>query len=165
GEAGVRGRGPFGRGRIDRVEPGPLRALIEDGIVPVVSGFQAVRPDGETVTLGRGGSDTSAVAIAAALGAACHIVTDVDAVYDRDPRVHPGARPLPALDHDRLVELTENGARVIHPEAARIAAAARVPLRIYRYDAPPVGTGTVIGAPGVPVAGVSGTALDPARRP
>jgi hypothetical protein len=90
--------GGFCGGRIEDVDPQPLRTLLAAGMVPVVSGFQGVREDGETLTLGRGGSDTSAVALAAALGAECHIVTDVAAVYDRDPNLHPDARPIGEID-------------------------------------------------------------------
>jgi aspartate kinase len=144
GEAGVYAVGPFGAGTIEQVAAGRLRHLVETGVVPVVSGFQALRGDGETVTLGRGGSDTSAVAIAAALGAACHIITDVAAVYDRDPAAHPDARPLPRLTHAELLRLVEGGAQVVHPAAARIALAADVPLRIYHFRAPPHVPGTLV---------------------
>jgi aspartate kinase len=149
GEAGVGAEGGFCGGRIDDVDPFPLRALLAAGTVPVVSGFQAQRDDGETVTLGRGGSDTSAVAIAAALGAECHIVTDVDAVYDRDPRTHADARPIGEIDPVALVVLAEGGATVVHPEAARLARAHRVPLRVYSFRAPLSGRGgtTVREAP------------------
>jgi aspartate kinase len=140
-EAGVRGEGEFGGAHVAHVDPAPLRVLLEAGVVPVISGFQAGRADGEAVTLGRGGSDTSAVAVAAALGAACHIVTDVAAVFDRDPRLDPDAMRLDAMGYDELVRLTESGARVVHPEAARIARAAGVPLRIYHHRAPLFGRG------------------------
>ncbi len=136
-EAGVCAAGAFGAGRIERIESPRLRALLAAGCVPVVAGFQGGRADGETVTLGRGGSDTSAVALAVALGAAaCEIVTDVEAVFDRDPRLHPGARPLASLSHETLLGLAERGAQVVHPDAARLAARFRLPLRVYSYRAP-----------------------------
>lgn len=145
GEAGVQAAGNFGEGTIEYVETSRLRHLIDQGTVPVVSGFQGVRHDGETLTLGRGGSDTSAVALAAALNAgACHIVTDVDAVYDRDPRVDPAARPYERLGYAELIELTESGAQVVHPRAARLAALHALPLKIYDYRAPWAGGGTLI---------------------
>ena len=147
GEARVWAQGGFCGGRIEDVDPQPLRALLAAGVVPVVSGVQGAREDGETVTLGRGGSDTSAVAIAAALGADCHIVTDVDAVYDRDPNAHADARPIGSLDPLALVVLAESGARVVHAEAARLALAHRVPLRVYHFRAPLSGRGgTVVRA-------------------
>lgn len=145
GEAGVRSNGGFGRGRIVEVDPEPLELWLARGTVPVVAGFQGERPDGETVTLGRGGSDTTAVSIAAALDAGCHLVTDVAAVYDRDPALDPLARPLFTLDHDTLVSLAEGGARVVHAEAARRARRDRVPLRIYHHDADDAAGGTRVG--------------------
>ncbi|MBA3319747.1 MAG: hypothetical protein H0T50_16870 [Gemmatimonadales bacterium] len=136
GEAGLVASGEFGRGAIVRLDPSPIRRLIAAGAVPVIAGFQATRPDGETVTLGRGASDTTAVALAAALSPArCHIVTDVGAVYDRDPNLDAGARPYHELSHDELLRLAEAGAQVIHPAAARWALDHRVPLCIHSYRA------------------------------
>jgi aspartate kinase len=104
--------------------------------VPVIAGFQARRPDGETVTLGRGASDVTAVALAAALGpVSCHSVTDVGAVYDRDPNLDAAAQPYRELDHDELLRLAEAGAQVVHPAAARWALDHQVPLCIYSYRA------------------------------
>jgi aspartate kinase len=101
-------------------------------------------------TLGRGASDTTAVAIAAALGAvSCHIVTDVWGVHDRDPNVHPGARPLLELSHDALLRLAETGAQVVHLSAARLALDSGVVLHIYSYRAPLADThGTSVGVNG-----------------
>jgi aspartate kinase len=144
GEAGIRADGSFGGGSIRHVASGRLRRVLEDGHVPVVSGFQGERIDGEVVTLGRGGSDTTAVAIAAALDAECHIVTDVTAVHDRDPNVHPDAAPLHDITHAELARLVEEGApgaQVVHPAAAAVAAWAGVTLRIYHFAAPPSGRG------------------------
>lgn len=161
GEAGVRADGAFGGGRIARVDATQLRALLAAGVVPVVSGFQGERADGETVTLGRGGSDTSAVAVAAALGAVCHIVTDVDAVYDRDPRVDPDAQPFAVLDHAALTALVERGAQVVHPSAAHLAAEAGVPLRVYHFRERLARRGTRItaGTASAPVRGHAGPAV------
>jgi len=147
GEAGIMAVGDFGAGVIERVHTANVRRLMARGVVPVVSGFQGERLDGETVTLGRGGSDTSAVALAAALGAKeCHIVTDVDAVYDRDPRLYPDAKPYETLDFAELIALTEAGAQVVHPRAARLAATHQLPLRVYDFRAPWSGGGTLITA-------------------
>lgn len=144
GEAGVWAEGTFCGGRIEDVDPLPIRTLLAAGIVPVVSGFQGARDDGETVTLGRGGSDTSAVAIAAALGADCHIVTDVPAVYDRDPNRYADARPIGEIDPLALVVLAEGGATVVHPQAARLALAHGVSLRVYGFRAPLSGRGGTV---------------------
>lgn len=148
GEAGVWAEGGFCGGRIADVDPRPIRDLLAAGIVPVVAGFQGARDDGETVTLGRGGSDTSAVAIAAALGAECHIVTDVDAVYDADPAIDRAARPIHEIDPLALVVLAEAGAKVVHPEAARLALLRAVPLRVYGFRAPLSGRGGTLVRPG-----------------
>jgi len=161
GEAGLRAEGGFCGGRVVHVDPAPLVELLAQGAVPVVAGFQAARTDGETVTLGRGGSDTSAVAVAAALGAPCDIVTDVEAVFDRDPRADAGARRLPSLTHAELARLAEGGARVVHPEAAALALRHRVPLCVYHFRAPlsgaggtrvfslpPIGVAAILAAPG-----------------
>lgn len=134
GEAGLEAGGAFGAGRIERLDDTRLRALLRRGVVPVVSGFQARRPDGETVTLGRGGSDTTAVYLAGTLGAdACHIVTDVDGVYDRDPRRDPGARRFSHLPHEALLSIVDAGAQVVHPAAARYAQQFGTPLHVYSY--------------------------------
>ena len=136
GEAGVRVDGGFCGGQVERVDPAPLRALLDAGVIPIVSGFQGARADGETLTLGRGASDLSAVAIAAALGAAeCHIVTDVAGVFDRDPRRERDARLFAHLDHHELLRLADLGARVVHREAAAEALRAAIPLRIYHFRA------------------------------
>lgn len=141
-EAGVRAEGHFGAGRIRAVDPLPLSSWIRQGVVPVVSGFQGGRLDGETLTLGRGGSDTSAVAIAAALEAVrCDIITDVRAVCDRDPRRYPDAVAYPTMSYEALLEIARAGAVVVHPAAAEIARDARVPLRIYHHRAPLSGRG------------------------
>jgi aspartate kinase len=136
GEAGLVGRGSFGAGAIARIDTARILRLLAAGTVPVIAGFQAERPDGETVTLGRGASDTTAVALAAALGSVpCHIVTDVGAVYDRDPNLDAAAQPYRQLSHDELLRLAEAGAQVVHPAAARWALDHRVPLCIYSYRA------------------------------
>jgi aspartate kinase len=146
GEAGLRATGTFGSGRIDHVAPQRLRSLLSRGIVPVVSGFQGTRTDGETLTLGRGGSDVSAVVIAATFAASCHIITDVAAVHDCDPNVHTAARPLRTLSHSELLALAESGANVVHPSAARLALEAGIPVHIYHYRAPVRARGTTVGS-------------------
>lgn len=144
-EGVLRADGAHGAARLCALEPGAIGAAIAAGVVPVVSGFQGVRADGALVTLGRGSSDTTAVFVAGAVGAAeCHIVTDVDAVYDADPRLTPDARRLDRLSPDELVELCESGAEVVHPEAARRARDGGTLLRVYHHRAPLDGRGTVI---------------------
>lgn len=137
-EAGLEAVGPFGGGVLTGLDVERLGRLLDTGVTPVVAGFQAVRRDGETVTLGRGGSDVTAVFLAMMLGAAaCHIVTDVDGVYDTDPRTNPDARRLPELSHAALVQLSGRGAEVVHPMAALYAERFGTPLHVYNFRAPP----------------------------
>ncbi len=143
-QAGIETDGRFGDAKILRVDPGPLSAVLDEGLVPVVAGFQGRTPQGEIATLGRGGSDTSAAAIGAALGADyVDIYTDVDGVKTADPRIVPEARTISALDYDELFQMAQAGAKVVHPRAVEVARQARVPLRVRST----VGdeAGTVIG--------------------
>lgn len=137
GEAGLHAEGPFGGGRLVRFDPSPLRRCLESGVVPVVAGFQAAGLDQETRTLGRGASDLTAVYLAARLEAVeCHIVTDVDGVYDADPRRAAEARRHALMSHAALLSLTEGGAEIVHAGAAREALLSHVPLQVYSYAAP-----------------------------
>ena len=136
-EAGILAAGDHGAGTPVALRADRLRHILAGPSVPIVAGFQGVRPDGETVTLGRGGSDISAVFLAVELAAAeCQIVTDVDGVYTADPRLDPAAERLPALSHQDLVGITARGAVVVHPAAATRASAAGIPLRIFHFRAP-----------------------------
>jgi aspartate kinase len=121
----------FGRARIREIEATALRAALDRHEVPVVAGFQGVTPDGQITTLGRGGSDTTAVALAAALGAdACEIYTDVDGVYTGDPRIVPTARKLERIAHDEMLELASLGAKVLHIRSVEFAKRYAVPLHV-----------------------------------
>lgn len=130
-QAGIETDGRFGDAKILRVDPAPISAVLDEGLVPVVAGFQGRAPQGEIATLGRGGSDTSAAAIGAALGATyVDIYTDVDGVKTADPRIVPEARTIKALDYDELFQMAQAGAKVVHPRAVEVARQARVPLRV-----------------------------------
>ncbi|MDA8346464.1 MAG: aspartate kinase [Thermaerobacter sp.] len=140
-QAGIETDGTHGDAKILNVDPDPLLSMIGEGLVPVVAGFQGRTPNGELATLGRGGSDTSAAAIGAALGAQfVDIFTDVDGVKTADPRVVPEARTITELDYDELFQLAEAGAKVVHPRAVEIARQARVPLRVRSTFADDEGT-------------------------
>ena len=145
-EAGLAARGDFGAGTLTTLNMTALLTLLEDDIVPVVAGFQAVRADSETVTIGRNGSDATAVFLAGHLRAdACHIITDVSAICDSDPRTNPQARPLPHLTHDGLRQLTRSGSEVVQPAAAALAAQFGTRLHVYHYRAPLHGPrGTIV---------------------
>lgn len=121
----------YGKARISHIETNALRAALEAGEIPVVAGFQGVGPQGDLTTLGRGGSDTSAVALAAALGAdECEICTDVDGVYTADPRVVASARRLSQVTFEEMLELASLGSKVLHPRSVEFAGRYRVPLRV-----------------------------------
>ena len=136
-EAGLLAAGPFGQGSLQNLDATSLRTILGNDQVPVISGFQAVDAEGNTLTLGRGGSDTTAVFIAGKLEAdVCHIITDVHAVCDADPNEKPDAVPLPSLTHSALVQITEAGGEVVQPAAARFAQYFSTPLRVYHYSAP-----------------------------
>ncbi len=121
----------YGRARIVRIDAERLRATLDDGAVAVVAGFQGVDADGSITTLGRGGSDTSAVALAAALGAdVCEIYTDVDGVFTSDPRIVPRARKLERISYEEMLELASLGAKVLQIRSVEFAMRYRVPVHV-----------------------------------
>ena len=132
------------KARILHIDGRRIRADLEGGRVVVVAGFQGVDDDGNITTLGRGGSDTTAVALAAALGAGeCRIHTDVDGVYTTDPRVVPEARRLDALTFEEMLELASLGAKVLQIRSVEFASKYGVPLRVLSSFED--GPGTLIG--------------------
>ncbi len=119
------------RARIEEIEGNNLRAALDDGQVAVVAGFQGITSDGSISTLGRGGSDTTAVALAAALKAdECQIYTDVDGVYTTDPRVVPNARRLEKITFEEMLEMASLGSKVLQIRAVEFAGKYGVPLRV-----------------------------------
>lgn len=113
------------------IRPARVLEALDRGMVPVVAGFQGATDDLEITTLGRGGSDTTAVALAAALGAAvCEIYTDVDGILTADPRVVPSARLLRTIAYEEILELAAVGARVMHPRAVEIGELYGVPIHV-----------------------------------
>ena len=131
GQIPLRTDGEFGKARIIEIESESLKRAIADGIVPVVAGFQGVTSGGLITTLGRGGSDTSAVAVAAALDAdECEICTDVDGVYTADPRIIKKANRLDQITFEEMLELASLGSKVLHPRSVELAGRHKVPLRV-----------------------------------
>ncbi len=119
------------RARIIDIKTEKLKSKLEEGNIIVVAGFQGVTPDGEITTLGRGGSDTSAVAIAAALKAdRCDIYTDVEGVYATDPRIVPNIQKADVISYEEMLELARVGANVLHPRSVETAKQFNVPLRV-----------------------------------
>lgn len=130
-QAGIHTDGVHGNARITRVEPQRILKELAEGKVVVVAGFQGVDPGGDITTLGRGGSDTTAVALAAALHAdRCQIYTDVDGVYDRDPRIYPDATRFGRLGYDKMLSLIENGAQVLHDRSVELARDHAIPIEV-----------------------------------
>jgi len=153
--------GRAGRARIERVGCERFAGDFAAGIVPVVAGFQGRAPNGDITTIGRGGSDTTAVALAVALGAdECQILTDVDGVYTTDPRMVPGARRLPTVSFEEMLELAGQGSRVLHLRAVEFAARYGMKLRVLSSFEP--GPGTLISEedPNVEAPVVSGIAFN-----
>ena len=136
-----------GKARISHIAPGDLGAAIDQGEIAIVAGFQGIAPDNRIATLGRGGSDTSAVAIAAAIEAdRCDIYTDVDGVYTTDPRINKQAHRLERVSYEEMLEMASLGAKVLQTRSVELAMAHNVKLRVLSsFDAPDAqGPGTVI---------------------
>ena len=130
------------KARIQRVEVEKLKSAMDKGVIPVVAGFQGVTEDGRITTLGRGGSDTSAVALAAALNAdRCDIYTDVDGVYTTDPRIVKTARKLDRVTYEEMLEMASLGAKVLQTRSVELAMKYQVNLRVVSsFEDQPVGT-------------------------
>ncbi len=121
----------FTKARIKSIDDKRVKAELDNGRVVIVTGFQGIDPDGHITTLGRGGSDTSAVAIAAAVGAdECLIYTDVDGVYTTDPRVVPEARRLSVISFEEMLEMASLGSKVLQIRSVEFAGKYKVPLRV-----------------------------------
>ena len=130
-QAGILTDQTHGAAKIQTIKTHALGTLIDDGTIAVVAGFQGLGPDGRITTLGRGGSDLSAVALAAALKAqACEIYTDVDGVYSADPNLVKTARPISRLSYEELLEMASQGTKVMQSRSVELAMAKGVPLRV-----------------------------------
>jgi len=137
-----------GRSRIEDVEADKLVSAMDTGEIAVIAGFQGVTRDGRIATLGRGGSDTSAVAIAAAVKAIrCDIYTDVDGVYTTDPRIESKARKLTKISYEEMLEMASLGAKVLQTRSVELAMAKNVPVRVLSSFVEPgeaPGQGTIV---------------------
>ena len=130
-QAGIFTDENHGRARIIKMDIEKVRTALQAGRVAIVAGFQGVSPTGAITTIGRGGSDTTAVALSSALGAKrCEIFTDVDGVFTADPRMCESSHPLPRISYEEMMELADAGARVIHSRAVEIAAKNGIPLKV-----------------------------------
>ena len=129
-QAGIRTDDMYGKARIFSIEPARVESELAGGKVVIVAGFQGITEEMDVTTLGRGGSDTTAVALAAALNAErCDIYTDVDGIYTADPRIVPEARKLSEIDYEEMLELASYGAKM-HPRSIELGAANDVPIYV-----------------------------------
>jgi aspartate kinase len=141
-----------GAARIEEIDGQTLGAAIDSGQIAVIAGFQGATPERRITTLGRGGSDTSAVAVAAALKAIrCDIYTDVDGVYTTDPRIEQRARRIPKISYEEMLEMASLGAKVLQTRSVEMAMAHQVPVRVLSSftepgEADPANTGTIVCA-------------------
>ena len=147
-QAGVRTSGHHSKARIREIETQRIRAELDAGRVCVVAGFQGVTERMETTTLGRGGSDTTAVALAAALGSpTCEIYTDVDGIYSADPRVVSRPRKITHISYEEMLELAAVGAKVMHPRAIELGELYGVEIHVRSSFRKGVGTMIVAEVP------------------
>ncbi|MFM9994791.1 MAG: aspartate kinase [Phycisphaerales bacterium] len=148
------------KARIRSINEQVIRKHLADGRVVVVAGFQGVAPDGSITTLGRGGSDTTAVALAAALKAReCEIFTDVDGVYTADPRIVPDARKIERISYEAIIELAALGAKVMALRSVLLGAKFNVPIHVRHSMLPDPGTMIVPETPEMENEQVTGVAL------
>lgn len=131
GQLGIKTDNTYNDARILSIDTQSLRSTINEGIIPVVTGFQGVGPENTVTTLGRGGSDTSAVAIAGALKAdVCEIYTDVKGVYTADPSLVPNARKLPCISYEEMLEMASLGAKVLQIRSVKFAMDYSLPIHV-----------------------------------
>ena len=143
-QAGIRTDPAYGNARILHVDAARIREELNRGNVVVAAGFQGIAANGDITTLGRGGSDTTAVALAAYLHAdRCQIFTDVDGVYDRDPRRYEDAVRFGKISYERMMRLIENGAQVLHDRSVELAREHGIPVEVLSaFTGSP---GTIVG--------------------
>ena len=131
GQCGIRTDGNFNAARIESIDTRRIISELNEGKVVIIAGFQGITVDQEITTLGRGGSDITGAALAVALSAdVCEICTDVDGVLSADPDIVPHARKWPALGYEEAIEMASSGAKVIHPRAAEVCMAYKIPIHV-----------------------------------
>ncbi len=159
-QAGILTEAAHTKARIRTISPAPIRRHLSEGKVVVVAGFQGVTPDGQVTTLGRGGSDTTAVALAAALKAdACEIFTDVDGIYTADPRIVPDASKIDKISYEAILELASLGAKVMASRSILFGMKYDVPIHVRHSMLPDPGTWIVPETDDMEQEEVTGVAL------
>lgn len=144
-QAGLLTDSVHGNARVLGLQNERIKQELAQGKIVIVAGFQGIDSDGDITTLGRGGSDTTAVALAAFLGAdRCLIYTDVDGVYDRDPRIFPDAIRYDSIDYDAMLRLARDGAQVLHERAVELAKETGVTIQVLSSFRP--GPGTIVSS-------------------
>ena len=142
-QVGMKTTANFSRAKILDLDKEVIFKTIKDGYIPIITGFQGITSDGDTTTMGRGGSDTTAVAIAASIQAKrCDIYTDVDGIYTTDPRIVPNAKKLDSINIEEMLELSGQGAKVMQIRAVEFANKYKVLVRVLSSFEP--GSGTLI---------------------
>ena len=150
----------YTKARIQAIDGSNLLKAVQGGSIAVVAGFQGIDPDGSITTLGRGGSDTTAVAIAAAIKAdVCEIYTDVDGVYTTDPNICPSARKIDRISYEEMLELASLGAKVLQIRSVEVAMKYGVPVHVRSSFSDRTGT-MVVGEEGFESVAVAGVAYD-----
>ena len=130
-QAGIKTDSVYSRARIEQIDPKRVLRELDKGNIVIIAGFQGITEEMDITTLGRGGSDTTAVALAASLGAeVCERYTDVDGIYTSDPRLIPEARKLTEISYEEMLEMVSYGFEAIHPRAVELAALFEVPILV-----------------------------------
>lgn len=129
-QAGIQTHGPHTKNKILDVNEEKIKAYLNEGKIVVVAGFQGINDNGDITTLGRGGSDTTAVALAAKLDCPCHIYTDVDGIYSVDPRLYPEAKKLDVISYEEMMEMASLGAGVMEARAIEIGCKYGIPIYV-----------------------------------
>ncbi|MEE8118381.1 MAG: aspartate kinase, partial [Gammaproteobacteria bacterium] len=160
-QAGIYSSGSHFRARINDIDTGRVNSELDSGRIPIVAGFQAINEAGDVTTLGRGGTDTTAVAMAAAMDAEeCQIYKDVDGVYTTDPKIAPEARRLTRLTHEEMLELAGQGSKVVQNRAVEFAGKYNVSIRVLSSFIDGPGTLITRGSPELESARIAGIAFN-----
>ena len=139
-QIGMQTSGQYGKALIKDVQDKKIKKSLKEGKIVIVAGFQGVNGDGDVTTLGRGGSDTTAVALAVKLSGSCEIYTDVDGIYSVDPRAYPEAKKLDEIEYEEMLELASLGAQVMHSRSIELAQKYGIPIYVGRSNGNIVGT-------------------------
>lgn len=129
-QIGIKTSGQYGKSLIDDIDGTKIRESLQEGKIVIVAGFQGINDEGDITTLGRGGSDTTAVAIAVKLNGSCEIYTDVDGIYSVDPRKYSTAKKLKEIDYEEMLELASLGAQVMHSRSIELGQKYSIPIYV-----------------------------------